>query len=230
MPAAIVTGSGRGIGKATALLLAKKGFDVVVTARTEKEILETKKEVDDIGRRAIAVKADVSSSKDVERLVKETVKNFGRIDVLVNNAGILIQKKLHEMSEKEWDDTIDINLKGVFLCSKAVIPYMIKQRGGTIVNISSGAGKTGFANIAAYCASKFGVIGLTESMAKELAKYNITVVAICPGPVATKMQEQFAGPSYKLVKHFMQQPEDVAEFVWKAVQGKYSSGEAVDTY
>jgi len=225
---AIVTGSGRGIGRATALILAREAMKVVVNSRTEKEIRETVEMIEHNGGIATGIKADIADSNQVSTLVQSTLGKFGRIDVLVNNAGITIVKNLIDTSEKEWDDTLDINLKGAFLCSKAVLPVMIRQRSGVIVNISSGAGKTGFAGISAYCASKFGLIGLTESLAKETDQYNIRVIALCPGAVATRMQEEADPEWYRRHRDSMLQPDDVAEKVLAAVKGKFRSGSLVD--
>lgn len=209
---AIVTGSGRGIGKAIALILAKEGCNVVITARTEKEIEQTKKEVIEIGRKAITVKCDVRLKNDIENLIKKTIAEFGKVDILINNAGVAFSKPLIETTEKEWDATIDTNLKGIFLCCKEVLPIMIRQRYGIIINISSCAGKEGYAGLAAYCASKFGVIGLTESLAEEFPAW-IKVYAVCPGAVDTKMQAEISGKSYLTARRFMLKPEDVAKKV-----------------
>lgn len=225
---AIITGSGRGIGRATALKLAEEGMNIVVSSRTEREIQETVELIKKLGTDAIGVRADVSLPEQVNALVKKTLEEFGRIDVLVNNAGIAVVKNLIDTDVSEWDATIDINLKSAFLCSKAVLPMMIKQRSGIIVNISSGAGKTGFAELSAYCASKFGMIGLTESLAKEVEQYNIRVIAICPGEVATRMQKETDPEWYATHKHRMLQPEQVAEKVLAVIKGKYSSGSSVD--
>ena len=173
----IVTGSTRGIGKETALLLLKKGLNVIISSRSQQsvdnviqEILEkfpSKKE------NVLGLKCDVSQYPDIKSLVDVSVKRFGRIDVLVNNAGIVYFKSIVDTTEEEWNKTIDTNLKGVFLFTKEVLPYMIENKSGVIVNVSSGAGKSGFPNLSAYCASKFGVIGFTESIAKEIADYNV---------------------------------------------------------
>ncbi len=225
---AIVTGSTRGIGKATALTLAREGMRIVVNSRTQAEIDETVKMIEQMGAIAIGIRADVGDSQQVEALVQVTVEKFGRIDVLVNNAGIAIEKDFMHTTEKEWDDIMNANLKSIFLCSKAVLPVMMKQGGGVIVNISSGAGKTGFASLSAYCASKFGVIGLTESLAKETGHYNIRVIALCPGSVATSMQEKIDPEWYASHKDRILKPEDVAEKVLLAIKGKYRSGSSVN--
>ena len=148
----------------------------------------TKTNTDD---RVIGIRPDVSNSFEVEHLVKTTIDRFKSVDILVNNAGIVYVKKLVDTSEDEWDKTIDINLKASFLCTRAVLPFMTKNRSGVIINVSSGAGKTG------YCASKFGMIGLTESLAWEVANQNIRVMAICPGEVDTKMQQNVHLDYYK---------------------------------
>jgi len=149
-----------------------------------------KKVVDEIkalGRRAIAVECDVTKSDQVNAMVNKTLDEFGKIDILVNNAGVITVKPVVELEEEEWDFIMDVNVKGVFLCCKAVIPHMIKRRSGKIINVASIAGKKGYATLAHYCASKFAVIGFTQALALELAPYNITVNAICPGIVYTQM-------------------------------------------
>ena len=136
----------------------------------------------------LGLKCDVTKYSDVKSLVDVSVKRFGKIDILVNNAGIVYFKSILDTTEEEWDKTININLKGTFLFTKEVLTYMIENKsGGIIINVSSGAGKSGFPNLSAYCASKFGIIGLTESVAKEVNDKNIKVMAICPGGVDTNM-------------------------------------------
>jgi NAD(P)-dependent dehydrogenase (short-subunit alcohol dehydrogenase family) len=188
MPTAIVTGSGRGIGKETAILLAKMGMSVAVCSRSQTEIDETIKEIKGLGAVVLGMKCDVGVAADVARFIDAAVKQFGGVDVLVNNAGVAILKQLVDTTEQEWDQTLDSNLKSAFLCSRAVLPYMLKQNSGVIVNVSSGAGKSGFENLSAYCASKFGMMGLTESVAWEISG-RIRVMAICPGDVDTVMQD-----------------------------------------
>lgn len=234
-PVAIVTGGSQGIGFETACLLAKEGYSVVICSRHPANLARAARKIKEKIKPAkiLTVKADVSKPKDVQNLVKRTVKKFGRIDALINNAGVLVSKLLIETSEKEWNKLLDTNLKGIFLCSKEVVRHIIKQGGGTIVNISSEAGRSGFRNLSAYCASKFGVIGLTESLAMEVNKYKIRVVAICPGPVETKMQKEYLdnfAPLERLgAKIIMQKPQEIAKFVLYAILGKYPNGSSVET-
>jgi 3-oxoacyl-[acyl-carrier protein] reductase len=225
MTTALVTGSGRGIGKETAILLAKKGVNVIVCSRTQSEIEETVKAISLLHNGVLGVKCDVSVSPQVDNLVKKSLGKFDKIDILINNAGIVFVKQLTDTSEKEWNETINSNLKSAFLCSKAVIPHM---KSGTIINVSSGAGKTGFENLSAYCASKFGLIGLTESLAWEVANQGIRVMTICPGEVATKMQE--GDPeSYGQEKGRMLKPEQVAAKIVEMIfENKYTNGQSVD--
>lgn len=228
---ALVTGSGRGIGKETAILLAKKGLNVVVCSRTQEEIDTVVKEIKTIGNgQAIGRKCDVSMSNQVNELVNQVLNNFGRIDILINNAGISYVKKLINTTEDEWNQTIDTNLKGAFLFCKEVVPHMINKKTGVIVNVSSGAGKVGFEDISAYCASKFGMIGLAESLAWEVANYDIRVMTICPGEVATKMQEDVDLNHYESNKHKMLQPWMVAEKIADMIfdDSEFRNGATVD--
>jgi 3-oxoacyl-[acyl-carrier protein] reductase len=188
---ALVTGASRGIGREIALELARQGVDVVVNyAGSEAKAHEVVEEIKGLGREAIAIQCDVSNSESVTDMVKETVDHFGKIDILVNNAGITRDNLLMRMKENEWDDVININLKGVFLCTKAVTRQMMKQRYGRIINISSVVGVSGNPGQANYVAAKAGVIGLTKTSAKELASRGITVNAIAPGFISTEMTDQ----------------------------------------
>jgi 3-oxoacyl-[acyl-carrier protein] reductase len=228
---ALVTGSGRGIGKETAVLLAAKGLNVIVCSRTQTEIDNVLREIKSLeGGNAMGKRCDVSIASDVNNLVEEVLKKYGRIDVLINNAGISYVKKLIDTTEKEWDQTLDINLKGPFLLCKASVPHMMKNNLGVIINVSSGAGKVGFEDISAYCASKFGLMGLTESLTWEVANYNIRVMTICPGEVATKMQENVDSIYYQSNKDNMIQPKTVAEKIVEMVfdYNKYRNGISVD--
>lgn len=228
MPTAIVTGSGRGIGKATALMLAERDFNVVVCSRTLGEINNTVGELEKLHTGVLGIKCDVGISSDVEKLVEKTVERFGGVDVLVNNAGVAVLKQLLDTTEQEWNETINSNLKSAFLCSKAVLPYMLKQRSGVIVNVSSGAGKTGFENLSAYCASKFGMMGLTESLAWEVASSRIRVMAICPGDVDTVMQDMDQA-YHEANKPQMLTAEQVAAKITEMIfDDTYRNGQSVD--
>ncbi|MGF1590998.1 MAG: 3-oxoacyl-[acyl-carrier-protein] reductase [Pleurocapsa sp.] len=185
---AVVTGASRGIGKAAALALANQGAKVVVNyARSSDAAEATVQEIVQTGGEAIAVQADVSQSAEVENLIKTTLDKFGRIDVLVNNAGITKDTLLLRMKLEQWQAVIDLNLTGVFLCTKAVSKTMLKQRSGRIINIASVAGQMGNPGQANYSAAKAGVIGFTKTVAKELANRGITVNAIAPGFIETDM-------------------------------------------
>ncbi|MBO8171067.1 MAG: 3-oxoacyl-[acyl-carrier-protein] reductase [Bacillaceae bacterium] len=188
---AVVTGGSRGIGRETVLELAEAGADVVINyAGNEQAALEVAEEVKKRGRKAITVKADVSSSEEAGQLIKQALDQFGKIDILVNNAGITRDNLLMRMKEEEWDDVINTNLKGVYNCIKAVTRPMMKQRSGRIINVSSVVGVMGNAGQANYVAAKAGVIGLTKSVARELASRGITVNAVAPGFIETDMTEK----------------------------------------
>ena len=188
---ALVTGASRGIGREIALELARQGAAVVVNyAGSEAKAHEVVDEIKGLGREAIAIQCDVSNGESVTEMVKQTIDHFGKIDILVNNAGITRDNLLMRMKENEWDDVMNINLKGVFLCTKAVTRQMMKQRYGRIINISSVVGVSGNPGQANYVAAKAGVIGLTKTSAKELASRGITVNAIAPGFITTEMTDQ----------------------------------------
>lgn len=184
---AIITGSRRGIGKAIALAFAKAGANVVVSDINLDDCNKVVEEIKAIGKKGLAVKADVSNPEDVSQMINLTTEKFGKVNILVNNAGIYMQKSLTDVTEQDFDRILDINLKGVFLCSKAAVPEMIKQGKGKIINITSIAGQVGFANSSAYCASKGAIINLTRELALELAQYKINVNAIGPGVIETDM-------------------------------------------
>lgn len=188
---AIVTGASRGIGRAIAIALAKEGAKVAVNyAGSEDKAAETVRMIEQAGGEAIAIRASVSSAEDVKQLVDGTVERFGSVDILVNNAGITRDNLLMRMKEEEWDDVLSTNLKGVFLCTKAVARPMMKKRSGTIVNLASVVGVAGNAGQANYVAAKAGVIGLTKTAAKELSARGIRVNAVAPGFITTDMTDK----------------------------------------
>ncbi|ACL69785.1 3-oxoacyl-[acyl-carrier-protein] reductase [Halothermothrix orenii] len=193
---AVITGSSRGIGAATAKKLAEKGANVVINYPFPGEKENTNKVVAEIenitGVEAIAVEADVSSLDAAKKLIKKAVDKFGKVDILVNNAGITRDNLLLRMKEEEWDSVINVNLKGVFNCTKAVVRSMMKQRSGKIINLASVVGIMGNAGQSNYSASKAGVIGFTKSIAKELSSRGITANAVAPGFIKSHMTDQLS--------------------------------------
>jgi 3-oxoacyl-[acyl-carrier protein] reductase len=192
---AIVTGASRGIGRAIAKKLAEEGARVVVNYNSSsKEAEGLQREITESGGEALLFKADVSNSKEVQSMVEATIAKFGRVDILVNNAGIIFRKRILESTEEEWDRTLDVNLKSVYLCSKAVAPIMIRQKRGKIVNISSISGVNSppsAMEVPDYTASKAGVIGLTRALAVDLAP-TVNVNVVCPGAIETDMLAQMS--------------------------------------
>lgn len=186
---ALVTGATRGIGRGVALALAAQGAHLVVVGTSEERAVAFASELEQMGTQALGVGADVSVSADVERLVALAKERFSRIDVLVNNSGINRDGLMLRMKDEDWDSVLDVNLKGAFLCTRAVARLMTRQRSGRIINISSVVGQMGNAGQANYCASKAGLHGLTKSNARELAKRQITVNAVAPGFIMTDMTE-----------------------------------------
>lgn len=212
---ALVTGAAQGIGKAVALLLARNGADIVVSDINLEKAGETAREIEATGRRAMPIKVDVANSGDVERMVQTILEQFGQIDILINNAGIARDKLILRMTEEDWDAVLDINLKGTFNCTKAVVKHMSKQRSGKIVNIASVVGEMGNAGQANYSASKAGVIGFTKTIAREFAQRGINVNAIAPGYIQTPMTEALPEKAKDELKRMIPmerlgQPEDVA--------------------
>ena len=183
----IVTGGARGLGRAMVKGFAGEGANVVIGDILLDVAMETAEKLGMSGSRILAVKTDVTQKADAENLAAIAMKEFGKIDILVNNAGVVRNIMFLDTEEDDWDYINNINIKGTYLVTKAVLPYMILAKQGKIVNISSDAGREGYAGLSIYCASKFAVIGLTQSLAKEMAQYNINMNAVCPGIIHTPM-------------------------------------------
>jgi 3-oxoacyl-[acyl-carrier protein] reductase len=206
---AIVTGAGRGIGRSIALTFAREGADVAIASRTRPELETLAQEIRALGRRALIQTADVSREDDVQRLVDNTLTEFGRVDVLVNNAGTIIMPgDLLGTTAEAWDKMMAVNARSVFLCCKAVLPGMIERGSGKIINLSSVAGLRGLPNREAYCASKYAVTGFTASLALDMKPHGIAVNAICPGAVDTPLTS-ISRPGDNKVGWM--QPEDIAD-------------------
>jgi len=188
---AIVTGAGRGIGEAISLAFAGEGADIALVSRTASEVMHTATAVENLGRRAIAIRADVSEKKDVDNMVEQVIGQLGKVDILVNNAGILGPiGPMVDNKHEYWIKTILTNLVGTFLCCKAVLPFMIRRRMGKILNMSGGGAANPRPMFSAYSASKAAVVRLTETLSEEVKEYNIQVNAIAPGPVNTGMLDE----------------------------------------
>ncbi|MDC0759529.1 SDR family NAD(P)-dependent oxidoreductase [Brevibacillus sp. AG] len=230
---AIVTGAGKGIGKSIIQKFAQEGALVTVADIHSQLCEETAFEINRAGGRAITSVVDVTKAEDTEKLIEKTVQAYGRVDILINNAGIVRDMKITDMHEDDWDQVLDVCLKGAFLCAKYAAPYMIEQQYGKIVNISSRAylGNPGQAN---YSSAKAGIIGLTRSLAKELGKHNINVNAIAPGLIETETLKSH--PKYEKIKELQKRdtpiprvglPDDVANAVlfFASDESSYISGD-----
>jgi len=215
---AIVTGGGRGIGRAIALKLAEVGATVVVSDILEGEAEAVAGEIKSAGGKSLACPADVSSAADVTRLVEATIKACGRVDILVNNAGVARDQLLLRMSEEDWDRVLDVDLKSVFLCTKAVLRHMLKKRWGRIISLSSIAGLAGNPGQANYSSAKAGIIGFTRTVAMEVGSHSVTVNAIAPGFIETDMTKKIKEEQRQQIKEHIPldrfgTPRDVAEAV-----------------
>jgi len=206
---AIVTGASRGIGRSIALLFSKEGAKISAIARTEQDLKNLKDEIESTGGKCLIFKGDVSDENDVKKSVEKTIQEFGKIDILVNNAGFGIYKPVVELTTEEFDKMVAVNFRGVFLFTKYVLPHMMKQNSGVIINISSIAGTLGVRNMAVYAATKWAVNGFTESIMHEVREYNIRVASLCPGSVDTNFSN-VAG-SNPPTKDKVLKPEDVAQ-------------------
>lgn len=217
----LITGGSRGIGKATAETFIADGAKVAILSKDSSKLEKTAKEIG-----AFPVAADIRYSKQVSHAVRKVLTHFGRIDILINNAGVAYSRELIKTSEDEWDEMFGVNVKGMFLVTKATLPSMIKDRSGVIINVSSGAGKGGIPGLSGYSASKFAVIGLTESLTREIDRYGIKVFAICPGAVATEMQEEVSG------FRFGMPPEKIAQNILRLASDNppINPGECLEVY
>jgi len=235
---AIVTGGARGNGLAIATCLAEEGADIVIAdicedmptlpyaLSTAEVMAEAVDRIKKLGRKALGIKCDVRKKADVEAMVKQSLEAFGRIDILVNNAGNSSMVAIAEMEEETWDEVVDTHLKGTFLCCRYVLPHMIKQHSGKVVNISSVGGQRGFGMGGHYCAAKHGIIGLNKSMAMEVADHNINVNVVCPGTVWTDMMkgiaayfgmEEAEAKEQFFAGHLIKDPELAPEDIARAV-------------
>lgn len=209
---AVITGGSRGLGKATAIAFAKEGIDVAITGRNEKVLKETVSELESLGINAIYSVFDVGSYEEVKNGIQNIIKSFGSIDILVNNAGTAAFGSLNEMDVSQWSHIIQTNLMGMYYVTKEVLPYLLIQNEGDIINVSSTAGLNGNANTSAYSASKFAVIGMSESLMKEVRKNNIRVCTLTPSTIETDMAVDL-GITDKNSQDRVLQPNDFAELI-----------------
>ncbi len=235
--AAIVTGGGRGIGRAVCLAYAKEGADVLVNyASKDQPAQEVVEMIKKIGKKAVAVKGNVALKADVDKIIQTAIENFGRIDILVNNAGVSKPNMLYKMTEEQWDEVIDIQLKGPFLCTQMASKYMMEKKYGRIINVTSSAGLWGTKGQINYSSAKGGIIALTKSAARELAGYGITVNVVQPGYVSTEMFDKVkADPKLmeiytgRILLGRFAEPEEVAHtFVFLASdEANYITGQLI---
>lgn len=207
---AVVTGAGKGIGKSIALSIAEAGANVVLAARTRSDLKSVAKEIEGHGGTALVVPTDVSDEQQVTRLVATTVERFGGVDILVNNAGIGVFDKVVDLKPDDFDRMWNVNVRGAFLCSRAALPYMIKQNSGIIINVASLAGKNAFIGGAGYAATKWALRGFSQCLMLEVREHNIRTITVCPGSVNTEFNST--------TKPRALQPQDVADAVLLAVQ------------
>jgi 3-oxoacyl-(acyl-carrier-protein) reductase len=215
---ALVTGSGRGLGKAIAIKLAESGADLIINDLDEKSALETAEEIKKMGRKVLVSHGNVAVYSDMEVLFKDIQDTFGKLDILVNNAGITRDSLFLKMSEGQWDQVIAVNLKGIFNCTQFAAKMMAENNSGKIVSLSSVAGQMGNVGQTNYAATKAGVMGITKSLAKELARYNVNVNAIAPGIVQTPMtdvipEKVMEGMLKQIPLRRIGQPDDIANLV-----------------
>ncbi len=225
----LITGSTRGIGFSTAAQFLKSSDQVVVFCRHREHAAKAINQLANFGQRQniLGLVGDVRNERNARRIIAQCLKHFGRIDLLINNAGIAAYKELEKMTEKEWDHILDTNLKGCFLFIRQAVPVVKKQGSGIIINISSGLGVSGEANFSAYCASKFGVIGLTQAIADETAGTGLRIYAVLPGAVNTKL---FWNLGLGMEPSELLSPEHVAKKIFELAEGKRKTGQSVTVY
>lgn len=231
---AIVTGAGRGIGRAIAYDLAQTGANIVVNYVTSADAaLALAEEIEKLGPKALVVKADVTDYEQVGAMIKQTIETFGQIDILVNNAGITRDKTLKNMSKKQWDEVVHVNLDSLFNCTKQVLPFMLERKSGKIVNISSFVALGGNVGQANYAATKAGIIGFTKSIALEVSRHGITVNAVCPGFTETDMLMEVPENIRqrildKIPMGRFGKPEEIASCVrYIVTEGEYMTAQAI---
>lgn len=232
---ALITGAGRGIGRAIALELAGRGMDIALNDINQNDMENVKSEIIASGKKAEVYKCDVSHYLQVENMIKQITDEFGHIDILVNNAGITRDNLLMRMKEEEWDSVMNVNLKSVFNCTKAVSKIMIKQKSGRIISVSSVIGVMGNSGQANYAASKAGIIGFTKSIAKELASRGITVNAVAPGFISTEMTDKLSNDiknklMEKIPLGFLGESSDVAKLIafLSSDDARYITGQVIN--
>lgn len=231
-----ITGAGRGIGRAVALAFAREGAKVAVVELDIEEGEEVAREIEAMGREALAIKGDVADRNEVERVVQRILEKWGRIDIWVNNAGVIRPAMLHNMTEEQWQTVIDVHLKGTFNCLQAVAKPMMEQRSGKIINVISAAGISGTIGQINYSAAKAGIIGLTKSAAKELGKYFINVNAVGPAAITRMTEKIYTDPKFapkylerKAIPRFVQPEEVTGAFVFFASEeANYITGQVLN--
>jgi len=204
MKTALITGSTRGIGRAIALELAKMDYNIILNSVSGEHMDEVKKEIENLGKEVIGIKADLRKKDEIKKLIEKSIKKFGKIDLLINNSGVAYFGDFSENTEEQIDNTLDVNIKGLIYCTKEIIPHMLKEKSGIIINIASGLGKHTEPGLAVYCASKFAVVGFTKAIADELEQKGIKVFSVYPTGTTTRMYKQLFG------KKGVHEPEDVA--------------------